>query len=314
MGASFFDCRLPTMKNDHDNNKQQSKEHLAIIAIRSAGVSNPSHGEDRLQTIGKSEKHRFPLNARPRGLENDATKLDHPSKAIVHSINCSMSSPITKLRFIITLQFNRGSTNSTCFLHSPITNRFMKSLLMITSSLDEYCTFLKWVSPDVYFHASSFKFPRFLSSVSVVKSSKCLLLKIFCIRLWRRSAGNANWRDWCKVPILTVSFQVLSLNWVKMSNEHLIVFFSRDPQTNDWIWFLSQQKNLPVSRVKLTASCYCLKCSSVRFPYSRSHGCQVSRMLQDHDSVQSRTDGRRVRRLLHSIVPTNGRKSPVRWD
>merc|ERR1711875_148552 len=41
------------------------------------------------------------------------------------------------------------------------------------------------------------------------------------------------------------------------------------------------------------------------------HGCEVSWVLQDHDGIQSRTDGRSVRRLLHSLVPTDRRKSQI---
>merc|ERR1712126_665350 len=41
------------------------------------------------------------------------------------------------------------------------------------------------------------------------------------------------------------------------------------------------------------------------------HGREMSRMLQDRDGLQSRTDRGRVRRLLHSSVPTYRRKSPI---
>jgi hypothetical protein len=39
------------------------------------------------------------------------------------------------------------------------------------------------------------------------------------------------------------------------------------------------------------------------------HGRQVPRMLQDHDRVQPRADGRPLRRLLHRSVPAHRRKS-----
>merc|ERR1711904_178638 len=39
------------------------------------------------------------------------------------------------------------------------------------------------------------------------------------------------------------------------------------------------------------------------------HGCQMSRMLQDHDGVQPRSDGRAVCGLLNSPVSAHRRQS-----
>ncbi|KAI4818274.1 hypothetical protein KUCAC02_011624 [Chaenocephalus aceratus] len=40
------------------------------------------------------------------------------------------------------------------------------------------------------------------------------------------------------------------------------------------------------------------------------HGCEMSRLLQDHDCVQPRSDSRAVCWLLHSPVSAHWRQSP----
>ena len=43
-------------------------------------------------------------------------------------------------------------------------------------------------------------------------------------------------------------------------------------------------------------------------PQQLLHGRQVPRLLQDHDGLQSRADGRALRRLQHRPMPTHGGK------